>query len=194
MVLNFSLFRGILAPASLKPVLMQDGPRQRDHLFRGILAPASLKLLRHLQVGTSFDLFRGILAPASLKPPPRPATIRCGARPLPGHPRPGLIEACVPTARVRRRSLPPLPGHPRPGLIEAFGATGSTRVPPRRRLFRGILAPASLKQLRRRLGSGLRPSALPGHPRPGLIEARARRASRATIHRHSSGASSPRPH
>ena len=63
-----ALFRGIIAPASLKPA--GDG-RGGDHvgLFRGIIAPASLKLPLRVGSSTPHDqLFRGIIAPASLKP------------------------------------------------------------------------------------------------------------------------------
>ena len=38
-------------------------------LFRGIIAPASLKLSGLEDLGYKTGLFRGIIAPASLKPP-----------------------------------------------------------------------------------------------------------------------------
>ena len=87
------MFRGILAPASLKP-----GTGRPD------LAPAE-------------DVFRGILAPASLKQPEGPAGPARAARGVPGYSCPGLIEA-----RWRWRGgwcWPRVPGYSCPGLIEA---------------------------------------------------------------------------
>ena len=62
---------------------------------------------------------------------------------LPGHLRPGLIEATLTPTTVSSRW--DLPGHLRPGLIEAMLAAGISE--PLSRIFRGISAPASLKPL-----------------------------------------------
>ena len=85
----------------------------------------------------------------------------------------------------------PFPGHHRPGLIEASSCvTACSRMA---RHFRGIIAPASLKQV---VGSLDERHALsfPGHHRPGLIEAL--RPARFPVDGLGSisGASSPRPH
>ena len=116
-----AVFRGILAPASLKPHNRHLGVR-RELGVPGYPCPglieATQRVLRRLP---ALAVFRGILAPASLK--------QRGAGP---HRGPGL--------RV--------PGYPCPGLIEA--AHSARRRRRRRRVFRGILAPASLKGLRDR--------------------------------------------
>ena len=63
-----------------------------------------------------------------------------------------------------------LPGRTRPGLIEA--GTGGRSSPRPAPLFRGVLAPASLKlEPALRSHDPGRPPALPGQTRPGLIEA-----------------------
>ena len=135
-------------------------------LFRGIFAPASLKLGDRSGVDEGSHLFRGIFAPASLKQHRLRAQGARNPGPLPGHLRPGLIEA-RPTRGRSSRTNPPLPGHLRPGLIEAtekeIPLTKTTPLPGHLRpglieamaawsfcfqfvLFRGIFAPASLKQ------------------------------------------------
>ena len=87
---------------------------------------------------------------------------------IPGLCRPGLIEA------GRRRPLGPrmryrILGLCRPGLIEAR-RPARRRRPSRSRVFRGFVAPASLK-LRLGAGSRRRRCCIPGLCRPGLIEA-----------------------
>ena len=61
-------------------------------VFRGILAPASLKRMWRRMLAVVLGVFRGILAPASLKPAALP---RRGGRAgrVPGYSCPGLIEA-----------------------------------------------------------------------------------------------------
>ena len=62
------LFRGIIAPASLKPEERGRLVRVQPELFRGIIAPASLKQGEGWEEGVRVETF-------------------------PGHHRPGLIEA-----------------------------------------------------------------------------------------------------
>ena len=62
------LFRGVRAPASLKPVPAVAEKAQHEGLFRGVRAPASLK---HVVGGHDHPVLRA----------------------LPGRTRPGLIEA-----------------------------------------------------------------------------------------------------
>ena len=110
------VFRGITAPASLKPLERRKAYMGLDHVFRGITAPASLKhlLLQHQLVEQAG---------------------------IPGHHCPGLIEANAAASMAEHNSC--IPGHHCPGLIEArcrsrsrYSATA---------VFRGITAPASLK-------------------------------------------------
>ena len=70
-----------------------SGPTSSTGLFRGIPAPASLKPVEDGggQAGHG-KLFRGIPVPASLKPPARLRERRDHLA-LPGRTRPGLIEA-----------------------------------------------------------------------------------------------------
>ena len=107
--------------------------------------------------------------PGLIEAPPLPRSAPTGCSALPGHRRPGLIEALAPAVPPSRR--PTLPGHRRPGLIEANGVNDRLDRLWVAELFRGIVAPASLKRSgsvrRRRLSL----TALPGHRRPGLIEA-----------------------
>jgi len=89
------LFRGIIAPASLKRPVQADAVVVRGRLFRGIIAPASLKQIdSDLVPSGQVRLFRGIIAPASLKLDLLGGEAHHGADPpFPGHHRPGLIEA-----------------------------------------------------------------------------------------------------
>ena len=64
--------------------------------------------------------------------------------PLPGPNRPGLIEAQA--FPGRSTATPDLPGPNRPGLIEASSPARPCRT--RASPFRGLIAPASLKQNR----------------------------------------------
>ena len=95
-----------------------------------------------------------------------------------------MVRFAVPLVRIS------LPGHHRPGLIEAtwklaLDAWGDG-------LFRGIIAPASLKRVVAHCLHDPR-HPLPGHHRPGLIEAE-RDLDNLLKPINSSGASSPRPH
>jgi len=63
-----NLFRGIIAPASLKRrIAAGELVGMPGRLFRGIIAPASLKRYIALPYSHWSGLFRGIIAPASLK-------------------------------------------------------------------------------------------------------------------------------
>ena len=132
---------------------------------------------------------------------------------VPGYPCPGLIEAGR-SARSSSAPSPRVPGYPCPGLIEAGLEGRGMRI--RVEVFRGILAPASLKRhaprsiyraeksvpgypcpgLIEALRLRARPARLagvPGYPCPGLIEAQ--RGERARAHGCvCSGVSLPRPH
>ena len=92
--------------------------------------------------------------------------------PTPGHDCPGLIEASKTTPRAIVDSHVPTPGHDCPGLIEAPPARSCAGASARSFPLRGMIAPASLKQLFCRKSSthGNR-NATPGHDCPGLIEA-----------------------
>ena len=164
------LFRGVRAPASLKPRHHWRSHQHRHVLFRGVRAPASLKRDDQQAIRDDQFLFRGVRAPASLKRDHRaghgrpdgnplfrgvraPASLKLGAgaegrrgtrprRALPGRTRPGLIEASG-RPPPGGRAPTALPGRTRPGLIEAGPRC---RCSPRRWfLFRGVRAPASLK-------------------------------------------------
>ena len=63
-----------------------------SRVFRGYLAPASLKLVLMLHINTQQPVFRGYLAPASLKLK-MPAGFQALSRRFPGLSGPGLIEA-----------------------------------------------------------------------------------------------------
>ena len=135
--------------------------------FRGLIAPASLKPEIFLGVWSNMITFRGLIAPASLKRGWWSSWVMwCDV--LPGPNRPGLIEAAAPEAQAHQ--APFLPGPNRPGLIEANSVHGIAQgvhafrglIAPAslkpgpgmgrmdRRLgpFRGLIAPASLKQFR----------------------------------------------
>ena len=86
-------FRGVIAPASLKPGPAAGQLELIERAFRGVIAPASLK---HDQI----------------------ARLARDQQPFPGRYRPGLIEA-VPGFRRRNARPAPFPGRYRPGLIEA---------------------------------------------------------------------------
>ena len=62
----FSSFRGVIAPASLKLRLVDDGIIGGNP-FRGVIAPASLKLEPTNNNEKFWQAFRGVIAPASLK-------------------------------------------------------------------------------------------------------------------------------
>ena len=61
------LFRGVRAPASLKPFRHADLFAADCGLFRGVRAPASLKHVVRGHHDPVLRLFRGVRAPASLK-------------------------------------------------------------------------------------------------------------------------------
>ena len=146
-------FRGVRAPASLKPL-------------DGVGAPACYK--------AKLDAFRGVRAPASLKQKRGRTRGRKSLRSrpgltsgvpghawghFPGRSRPGLIEACIAPSTGLTPVRARFPGRSRPGLIEAsHGPTPGLPGRSRPGLIEASIGPARARHF-------------PGRSRPGLIEA-----------------------